>query len=140
MTKFELVVAQLRAEKQNFDDMVYVTGYENLEEYANERKLSVEDAFEDIIERVETIEKPTREQLAEPFILIDQPTSSMFEIITSEEINANQNVIVYYQPNDHEIEFLGEIMTNQSLSVEDALELIDADVEDYDYNAIKLAY
>lgn len=135
MTRFELALAQLKAERENFDEMVYVTGYASLAEYVSERNADLIETHEEFLEHVDSLE-----QLAAPFIVIDQPTSSLFEVVTSEQINDNQNVIVYYEPNQFEIEVLGEIDTNKSISVEDALDILDLDVEDYDYGAIKLLY
>lgn len=88
MTKFETVLTQLKAENENFEKMVYVTGYKNLADYASEHDLSADEAYEEITDLSKLVNPPTKKELNDPFIIIDQSTSTMFEIILSEEINA----------------------------------------------------
>lgn len=140
MTKFELALAQLRAEHQDFNKMVYVTKYDNVEEYASLREISYEEAYKEIVDLSGLVYPPTKEELSEPFIVIDETGSTRFDITLSSEINSNKNAVLYYEHGEDEIEVIGEVMTTRSLTVEEAIELLDFDAEDYDYNAIKLAY
>lgn len=64
----------------------YVTYYDGIEEYADERALSVDDAYEDIINHVITIEKPSRESLKNGFMVIEESGAIDFELVLSADI------------------------------------------------------
>lgn len=64
----------------------YVTYYDSIEEYADERALSVDDAYEDIINHVITIEKPSRDSLNHGFMIIEESGAVDFELVLSADI------------------------------------------------------
>lgn len=81
MTKFETVLTQLKAEHEDFDKMVYVTGYAGLADYASEHAMTQEEAFEEIADLSKLVNPPTKEELASSFIIIDETRSTRFEVI-----------------------------------------------------------
>lgn len=89
MNKVQAKVAEL---KEKMEGLVgganyrYVTYYNDIEEYGEERGLNKEDAYNDIVDRVETIEKPSEEELEKGFMLIDESGSTGFEVVLKDDI------------------------------------------------------
>lgn len=89
MNKVQAKVEELREQLEgelNSTNYRYVSYYENITDYAEERGLNEEDAYEDIVERIETIAKPSKEELDKGFMLIDESGSTCFEVVLKDDI------------------------------------------------------
>lgn len=91
MDKIQAKVAELKEKMEgptgaNGTNYCYVSYYKNIKDFGFEPELNEEEAFEEIMNRIETIHKPTKEELNEGFMVIDESGSTRFEVVLKDNI------------------------------------------------------